>query len=80
MVVPCLPAQPLWRGGRRGRLFCSIQALFFRVFTICTLSCSYLRDHPSNSSPSVQVNKVEGWKCPRCRGLCNCSNCRKVHH
>lgn len=26
----------------------------------------------------VQVNKLQGWGCPRCRGDCNCSNCRKV--
>lgn len=26
----------------------------------------------------LQVNKVAGWSCPRCRDICNCSNCRKV--
>ena len=26
----------------------------------------------------VQVNDVAGWGCPRCRDICNCSNCRKV--
>ena len=31
VVVPCLPAQSLWRGGRQGRLLCSIQVLSFRV-------------------------------------------------
>ncbi|GAB4815020.1 hypothetical protein N2152v2_002066 [Parachlorella kessleri] len=24
-----------------------------------------------------EVNQVPGWSCPRCRGICNCSNCRK---
>ena len=36
VVVPCLPAQPLWRGGRQGRLPCSIQALSYKAQTICT--------------------------------------------
>eukprot|EP00887_Chlorella_sp_A99_P007601 scaffold28.g7601.t1 len=24
-----------------------------------------------------EVNQIEGWRCPRCRSECNCSNCRK---
>ena len=24
------------------------------------------------------VHEKPGWACPRCRGDCNCSNCRKV--
>lgn len=28
--------------------------------------------------PCLQVSKREEWDCPRCRSLCNCSNCRKV--
>ena len=37
-----------------------------------------LRNYITPRSPLMQVSKVESWKCPRCRGLCNCSNCRKV--
>lgn len=25
-----------------------------------------------------EANATEGWACPRCRGECNCSNCRKA--
>ena len=26
----------------------------------------------------AEVDQLPGWPCPRCRGDCNCSNCRKV--
>lgn len=26
----------------------------------------------------AEVDFIPGWPCPRCRGDCNCSNCRKV--
>ena len=24
-----------------------------------------------------EVSQLDAWSCPYCRGLCNCSNCRK---
>lgn len=39
------------------------------------LCCRILLNVPG---ACLQVNDVAGWSCPRCRDVCNCSNCRKV--